>query len=170
MQKRMKTRIRRNGFTILELLIVIGILLAIGGLVLVNLLGASDKSDIGLTQVQINTFKNELMKFRVEMKRWPTEEEGLAVLWSKDALANEEDRAKYTRPYLAEPAPRDRWGREWIYRQPSTIVEGADFDVVSLGPDGEEGTEDDITNHTARQDAAGDDFSEFSGGSGASGG
>jgi len=161
----MRRHPRRAGFTILELLIVIGILLAIGSLVLVNVLGASEKADLKLARAQLQAFENALETFRVEMKRWPTEEEGLAVLWSKDALSSEEDQAKYGGPYLKEPKPKDTWGNEWIFRAPSTMIEGANFDIVSIGPDGQEGTEDDISNHDARQEAGGgDDFSDFSGG------
>ena len=164
----MRTPVRR-GFTILELLIVIGILLAIGSLVLVNVLGASEKADLKLARAQLQAFENALETFRVEVKRWPTEEEGLAVLWSKDAIANEDDKAKYGGPYLKEPKPKDAWGNAWIYRTPSTIIEGANFDIVSIGPDGQEGTEDDISNHDGRKESGNDDFSDFSGGSGASG-
>ena len=160
----------RRGFTILELLIVIGILLAIGSLVLVNVLGASEKADLKLVRAQLQAFENALETFRVEVKRWPTEEEGLAVLWSKDAVANEDDKAKYGGPYLKEPKPNDTWGNAWIYRAPSTIVDGANFDIVSVGPDGQEGTEDDITNHDGRKESGNDDFSDFSGGSNAGGG
>ena len=56
--------VRRSGFTILELLIVIGILLAIGSLVLVNVLGASEKADVQLTRVQLKTFEDALDRFR----------------------------------------------------------------------------------------------------------
>jgi general secretion pathway protein G len=161
---------RRRGFTILELLIVIGILLAIGSLVLVNVLGASEKADLKLARAQLQAFENALETFRVEMKRWPTEEEGLAVLWSKDAISSDEDKAKYGGPYLKEPKPKDTWGNAWIFRAPSTIIDGANFDIVSVGPDGQEGTEDDISNHDARKEAGGDDFSDFSGDSAGSGG
>jgi general secretion pathway protein G len=163
-------RIARRGFTILELLIVIGILLAIGSLVLVNVLGASEKADVQLTRVQLDTFEDALDRFRVEMKRFPSEEEGLAVLWSKDAIANDDDKAKYGEPYLKEPKPKDTWGSEWIYRAPSTIIEGANYDIVSIGPDKQEGTEDDITNHDGRKEDANGEFSDFAGGSGGSGG
>ncbi|MFM7052211.1 MAG: type II secretion system major pseudopilin GspG [Planctomycetota bacterium] len=165
----MRTHARR-GFTILELLIVIGILLAIGSLVLVNVLGASEKADLKLVRAQLQAFENALETFRVEVKRWPTEEEGLAVLWSKDAIGNEDDKAKYGGPYLKEPKPKDTWGNPWIFRAPSTIVEGANFDIVSVGPDGQEGTEDDITNHDGRKESGNDDFSDFSGGGGSGGG
>ena len=163
-------RIARRGFTILELLIVIGILLAIGSLVLVNVLGAIEKADVQLTRVQLDTFEDALDRFRVEMKRFPSEEEGLAVLWSKDAIANDDDKAKYGEPYLKEPKPKDTWGSEWIYRAPSTIIEGANYDIVSIGPDKQEGTEDDITNHDGRKEDANGEFSDFAGGSGGSGG
>jgi general secretion pathway protein G len=160
----------RRGFTILELLIVIGILLAIGSLVLVNVLGASEKADLKLCRAQLKAFENAIETFRVEMKRWPTEEEGLAVLWTKDALQDEADQEKYGGPYLKEPKPKDTWGNEWIFRAPSTIVEGANFDIISIGPDGQEGTEDDISNHDGRTEEGGDDFSDFSGGGSSSGG
>ena len=160
----MRSQPRRRGFTILELLIVIGILLAIGSLVAVNVLGASEKADLKLARAQLQAFETAIEQFRVEMKRWPSEEEGLAVLWSKDALANDDDKSRWGGPYLKEPKPKDAWGSPWIFRAPSTIIEGANFDIVSNGPDGQEGTEDDISNHDSRKEAAGDEFSEFSGG------
>ena len=165
----MRIKPRRRGFTILELLIVIGILLAIGSLVAVNVLGASEKADLKLARAQLQAFESPIEQFRVEMKRWPTEEEGLTVLWSKEALANDEDKAKYGEPYLKEPKPKDTWGSEWIYRAPSTIVDGANYDIVSLGPDKQEGTEDDITNHDGRRDQADGEFSDFAGSSGSGG-
>ncbi|MSR41369.1 MAG: type II secretion system protein GspG [Phycisphaerales bacterium] len=158
------SRRARRAFTILELLIVIGILLAIGGLVFVNLIGAQEKSEVGTTRLQMQELERGIESFRFDMKRWPTEEEGLAVIWSKEAIASDEDQAKYGGPYLKNPAPKDAWGREWIFHIPSQ-TEGLDFDIVSIGPDGEEGTEDDISNHDARKAAEGDDLGEFSGSS-----
>jgi general secretion pathway protein G len=156
--------VARRGFTILELLIVIGILIAISGLILVNVLGSSEKADKSLALVQIKAFEGALETFKAEVKRWPTEEEGLAVLWSRDALQEEADRAKWGGPYLKEPKPNDTWGNAWIYRQPSQIIEGFAFDIVSLGPDGQEGTEDDITNHDGKKGEDGEideSFSDF---------
>lgn len=139
--------VARRAFTILELLIVIGILLAIGGLVLYNVLGASEKADLKLVKVQIQAFQTGLAEFKSDMKRWPTSEEGLAVLWSKDAIQDEEETSKWGGPYVTEAKPKDTWGHEWVYRVPSEIDESKPYDIVSLGPDGQEGTEDDITNH-----------------------
>ena len=159
--------VARRGFTILELLIVIGILIAISGLVLVNVLGASEKADKKLALAQIKAFEGAIETFKAEVKRWPTEEEGLAVLWSRDALQEEADREKWGGPYLKEPKPKDAWGNDWIYRQPSQVAEGFAFDIVSLGPDGQEGTEDDITNHDGKKGEDGEideSFSDFTSG------
>ncbi len=173
----MRTTRRRpvHGFTILELLIVIGILIAIAGLVLVNVLGASEKADRKLCLAQIKGFEGALEAFKVEMKRWPTEEEGLAVLWSKDAIANDEDKSRWGGPYLKEPKPKDNWGHAWVFHIPSQI-EGLPFDIISVGPDGEEGTADDISNHDDKKNADGEvdesfkDFSNSSGSGSTSGG
>jgi len=141
-----------RGFTLLEMLIVIFIILMLAGVVAYNLIGTQEKAEEDSVRVQIGVFVNALETFRVEMGRWPTEEEGIAVLWSKDALTDEEDGGKW-RKLVNDPVPNDRFGHEWIYRAPSEIREGEPYDIVSLGRDGEEGTDDDITNHSLRPSA-----------------
>ena len=109
------TRARR-AFTLIELLIVIAILLAIGGLVVVNLLPKKEEADINLMQAQIDQFDASLKYFKLAMNRYPTEEEGLRALWSRDAVEDEEDAQRWKGPHLDSPNPRDTWGSEWIYR------------------------------------------------------
>ena len=155
-------RARRRAFTILELLIVIGILLAIGGIVLVNLIGVQEESEVGVTKVQMQGIADQLDAFRLTMKRFPTEDEGIAVLWSSSNLEDEEEAAKW-RQFLPKPVPNDQWGNPWVYRNPSDL-EGQPYDLVSIGPDGEEDTEDDLSIHDDIVDADGelmDDFSDF---------
>ena len=98
------------------------------------------------------------------MKRYPSEEEGLVVLWNREELEDDDDSSKWGGPYLKEGNPNDVWGSEWIYRNPSE-VEGVAYDIVSIGPDKEEGTDDDISSNDGRVGADGepmDDFSDFS--------
>ena len=154
----------RRGFTIIELLIVIGIILAIGGLVLVNVVGASEKADKSLTLAQIQAFNRALEQFKVEMKRYPSEEEGLVVLWNGEELEDEDDSSKCGVPYLKEGTHNYVRGCEWIYRNPAAVA-GVANDLVSSGPDREEGTDDDICSNYVRVGANGepfDDFSDFS--------
>ena len=147
MTKNANNRRTPRAFSLIELLIVIAILLAIGGLVVVNLMPKKEESDINLTRVQIDLFVEALDLFKLDMKRYPSEEEGLRALWTRDALEDEEDEANWKSPYLRNPAPTDTWGSEWIYRYPGEIRGEAFYDIISLGPDKEEDTDDDITNH-----------------------
>lgn len=162
---------RRRAFTILELLIVIGILLAIGALVVINVMGTQEKADKKLTIVQLQAFRNAIDQFRADMKRIPTQEEGLKVLWSREGL-DENDAQRWGGPYLSDPKRVDAWGTEWIYKVPAEI-EGIEYDIISAGPDRQEGSEDDISLARERARSAGGDdaFSDFrSPGTGVGGG
>jgi general secretion pathway protein G len=146
----------------MELLIVIAILLAIGGIVVVNLLPAKDQADIDLTQSQIDQIERALKMFKLNLNRWPTEEEGLSALWSKTGLDEEEDEASWQGPYLEKPIREDPWGAAYVYHAPSEKRDGAPYDIISFGPDGEEDTEDDIHNHLRDQGEGGEfDNDEF---------
>ena len=160
---RFQGRAVRRAFTILELLIVIAILLAIGGIVLINVIGAKDRADIGVTQVQMQALEDALQRFRVDMKRYPSEEEGVVVLWSTTSLDDEEQASAWGGPYLEKPVMKDQWGSEWVYRNPSE-TEGLPYDLVSLGPDQAEGTDDDLSIHDdlmGDDGEMGDEFADF---------
>ena len=164
--RRMNRRTGRRAFSLIELLIVIAILLAIGGLVVVNLLPAREQADANLTRVQIAELERAIEFFQMDMKRFPTEDEGLRALWTKDAIEDEEDAENWSRAYLKDPVPEDPWGNEWIYRYPGEIRGEQYYDIISVGPDGEEGTEDDITNHDDMVDEEGEmreEFTDFGG-------
>lgn len=149
-------RIIGRGFTLLEMLIVIAIILMLAGIVAYNLIGTQEEAEEDSVRVQISSLVSALQTFRVEMKRWPTEEEGLAVLWSADALGNEADSGNW-RKLMNNPVPNDGFGHPWVYHAPSELVEGEPFDIISVGRDGEEGTEDDITNHQLKSGGASSD-------------
>lgn len=146
----------RPGFTLIEVLIVIAILLAIGGLVVVNLLPAKDKADIDLQRVQFDQIGGAMDQFKLDMKRYPSEEEGLAALWSKGAITNEDDAANWRGPYLKEAVSKDKWNHDLIYHYPGTLRGEQYYDLISVGPDGQEGTADDITNHDRFKGADGE--------------
>lgn len=153
--RRSAQRRQSRAFTILELMIVLAILLAILGIALYNVLGSDEKAKKRITLVQIKAMEGALDYFKADMNRLPSEEEGLAALWSREAIVDEEERAKWAGPYLKEPKPFDQWEHEWIYRNPSE-TEGLPFDIVSRGPDGEDGTDDDISNHDDKKTADGE--------------
>ena len=140
---RMHSRTRgRSGFTLIEVLIVIAIIVALGGLVAVAVFQRRDQATADLARADMQTLKSGLDLFRLDFERWPTEEEGLAVLWDKELLDPDSDESRWS-SYLNEKMDTDRWGSEWGYRAESEIRDGY-YDLWSLGPDKEEGTEDDI--------------------------
>ena len=151
----------RRGFSLFEVLIAIAIVLAIGGLVAVNLLPQKEEADADLTRTQINTLETALKMFKLDMKRYPTEDEGLRALWSKDAIEDEDEAGNWgPSPYLEDPLPEDTWGNEWFYTDQSENLEGM-YEIISYGPDGEEGTDDDISSLDSKRDADGEIGEEF---------
>ncbi|HYE01755.1 MAG TPA: type II secretion system major pseudopilin GspG [Phycisphaerales bacterium] len=130
------------GFTLLEVMIVVVIILAIAGLVTVNLMGSKQQATRNIAKTNMQTLKQGLNSFYIDFERYPTDEEGLAVLWSKTNLP-EDLHAKW-RPYLDEPMPTDPWDQPWGYRQQGEEAPEGKFDLWSNGPDQQEGTEDDL--------------------------
>lgn len=140
---RMIQRGAARAFTLLEVMIVIVIILAIAGLVTVNLMGSRDRATQGNVEIQLKSLRDALNQFNLEFNRFPTDDEGLAVLWDKTKLAEDADQAKWRR-FVEEPIATDAWGTEWVYLQVGERAPEGKFDLLSAGPDKEEGTEDDI--------------------------
>ena len=153
---RLRGRMNRPGFTLIEVLIVIAILLAIGGLVVVNLMPRKEQADIDLQKADLEMVGKALSLFKLDMKRLPTQDEGLAALSSKESIADEAQAANWKGPYLENPIQKDRWGTELTYEFPGKIRGEAYYDLVSAGPDREVGTDDDITNHDAHKGSDGE--------------
>ncbi len=147
---------RRSGFTLIELLIVIAILLAIGGLVVANLLPQGDRAKVDLQRVQLKLIAGAFDHFRLDLGRWPTEEEGIEVLWKRDTLEDENDYERWRGPYLEDPVTEDSWHNELVYHFPGEIRGESYYDLIAVGPDGEEGSDDDITNHDRLRGADGE--------------
>jgi len=139
-------RLARRGFSLLEIMIVIAIMLLLAGFVGFNLLGARDDAKLDMAKMQLNQFRNSLMEFNIRFGRFPTEEEGLAVLWSNETLDQDLDTARWRR-FTEEAVPTDPWNNEWVYR--TVAADGIDgdglpYELFSVGPDGQEGTDDDV--------------------------
>ncbi len=145
----MKTRqIRRKqarrAFTLLEVLMVIVILGLLAALVAPQFFGTGEKAKIDLTRNMIEgTLRSQLELFRTHCTRYPTSDEGLAAL----AVAPDDDelKDKWAGPYVKSKDLRDAWQHEFQYESPGTHNEDG-FDVVSAGPNGQFGDDDDIAN------------------------
>ena len=145
-------RVLRRAFTLIEVMIVILIVLALGGLVAWNLMGTKEQADADLVRIQMHSIQDALKQYRFVHDHYPTTEEGLRALWDKEAVTDEQDQKKWTK-LLEKPMPQDKWGNEWGYRQQSEHGDQDMYDLWSYGKDKQEGTEDDIVSWEKEADS-----------------
>nr|WP_295784904.1 type II secretion system major pseudopilin GspG [Rhodoferax sp.] len=132
-----------QGFTLIEMLVVLVIIGMLAGLVGPKLFGRVDSSKIKTAEVQVKMFKGALETFRLDVGRLPTQAEGLLVL--NQVPAEERAKARWRGPYLDQDVPMDPWGNPYLYSLPG--AGGQPFALYSLGADGKrggEGTDADI--------------------------
>lgn len=136
---------RRRAFTLLELMIVLVILVLLFAMVGPRLLGSQRKADIKAAQTQIGSLEAALNLYAVDMRTFPSSEDGLLALI--EPPSDERSAQRWDGPYLDDDMlPRDPWDNEYQYEYPPSR-NSRDFpDIWSLGPDGEPDTDDDIGN------------------------
>ncbi len=155
MNYRKLKRARREGFTLMEVLLVLVILVVLMGFAVPSLLGSKKKADIDAAKTQIGLFRTALEKYALDMNTFPSSEQGLDVLIVKPSDLEDEEQANWAGPYItttSKEAPRDPWGHKYSYEFPSTH-ESEYPDIWSAGPDGKEGSEDDIVNWSEDESA-----------------
>lgn len=128
---------RMAGFTLLEMIVVLVIIGLIMGLVGPRLFGQADKAKVQTAGTQIKMIGGALQTMRLDISRWPTEQEGLALLTDKPAGSGGVQ--GWAGPYLDESVPTDPWGNPYQYSpQPSGEKP---YTLFSFGADGKSGGE-----------------------------
>lgn len=122
-----------RGFTLLELLVVMVIIGLLAGYVGPKFFGQIGKSEVKAAKAQIDGLQKALDQYRIDMGRYPTTEQGLAVLVTKPS-----DEPRWAGPYLSKAVPKDPWQHEFQYRSPG---EHGEYDLLSFGKDGRPGGE-----------------------------
>ncbi len=127
----------RKGFTLVELMLVVIIISVLVAMAMPRLAGRSEEARIAAASADIfSNISTALDLYELDNGSYPD---------SLDALrAKPTDMVNWKGPYLKK-RPLDPWQRAYKYKSPGTH-NSEDYDLYSLGPDGQEGTADDITN------------------------
>lgn len=134
--------IRRTGFTLIEVMVVVVILAILAALVVPKLMSRPDEARVVAARQDISTILQALRLYRLDNLRYPTTEQGLAALVARPAAAPVP--ANWKAGGYIERMPKDPWGNAYQYLNPGLRGE---IDVFSFGADGVaggEGTDADV--------------------------
>lgn len=142
----MKKHRNIKAFTLIELLLVLVILAVLGAVVVPKFTKRSQQAKETAAKTDIANLEVALDSFEIDTGRYPTNSEAIGAL-IRPPVNVEDD---WKGPYLKRGVPKDPWGNEYLYKQPGQYNEYG-YDLSSYGPDGINGTEDDIKNWTQDQ-------------------
>lgn len=129
--QKLKLNIKIQGFTLLELLVVMVIIGLLAGYVGPKYFEQIGKSETKTAKAQIDALGKALDQFRIDTDSYPTSEQGLEAL-----NKNSGNNPKWAGPYLKKSVPNDPWDKPYLYKSPG---EHGDYDLYSLGKDGQQG-------------------------------
>src|SRR5215471_14283872 len=141
MNKRRSAARNEDGITLIELLVVMVIIALFATIVGTRVGRNVDKAKHVAAKSQISEYESALDQFKLDVGRYPTNEEGLQALRARPPNVTNWDG-----PYSKKDLPMDPWGRSYVYRFPGTH---GDFDLLSYGGDGQEGGDGDNADITS---------------------
>lgn len=128
---------RNSGWSYVETLIVIAIILILTASVGFMAVGSFEKSKIAAAKTQIDSFSIALEAYYIDCGTYPTSEQGLGALRKKPVIEPVSD--GWNGPYLYKDPPKDPWGNDYLYEE---FSDGENpFGITSFGSDGKEGGE-----------------------------
>lgn len=128
-------RNRAQGFSLIEIIVVITIIGVIVGWAATNIFGKQDQAQSRIAKSKIVALSGPLDIYKLDTGKYPTTQEGLkALLQAPSGVPN------WNGPYVKNlDELKDPWRNELIYRSPGS--ENRPYEIVSLGSDGQEGGE-----------------------------
>jgi len=127
--------LRRRAFTLLEIMVVVGVIAILAATIVPQFIGTSFEAKVSAAKGDISTLESAIERFYVHMDRYPTADEGLKALVESPAGEN----TKWRGPYV-KMVRNDPWGNPYQYRTPG-VHHVSSFDLWSRGADGNDGGE-----------------------------
>jgi general secretion pathway protein G len=140
----MKTHRRSEGFTLLEILVVVMIIGLLTGLVARQMIRRGQEAKGTLAQTKIQQIAQALEMYRLDNGRYPTTEQGLEAL-VREPQSEPRPRRYPPEGYMGKGDLLDPWDMPYRYAQPGAHNVHS-YDIHSFGPNGTEGGGDDVTN------------------------
>jgi len=132
----MKKSVANQGFTLIEVLVVVVIMGLLIGLIGPNVIGQVDKARVTTAKADMATLAAALDMYKLDNNFYPTTDQGLEALVNKPS-GSPEPKSWNPEGYLAgSNIPEDPWGGEYLYFSPG---ESGPYDLISLGADGSDG-------------------------------
>jgi len=130
---------KRSGFTLIEVLLVAGILALLAAFAVPRLFGQAQQARVKIAQAAVGRngpISKGLESYKWSMGKYPDTDEGLAALFVPKTAARDE---KYDGPYMEGVIEelKDPWGNPFQYKSPGDVNEEG-FDLYSMGPDGQD--------------------------------
>ena len=121
---------RSDGFTLIEILVVMAIIAMLAVMVAPNLFNQQAGAMRDVARTEISTLEAALDIYRLDVGEYPDSLDGL--------MEDDTDRASWNGPYLRRAVPTDPWDNEYVYE-----ASGREFTLISYGADGMSGGEED---------------------------
>jgi general secretion pathway protein G len=139
-----RPRPERSGFTLMEVLLVLAILVVLASMAVTIFGGAQEQAMKDAAKGQVGIFKSAINLYKFHTKNYPAGLEGLI-----SRPGDEKQASRWAGPYIdSTKVPLDPWDRPYKFAAPGKHNTES-FDVWSTGPDGQDGSEDDIGNWDA---------------------
>lgn len=135
--RRNRARMAR-GFSLLEMVIVLGIIALILGAAITFSGGLKGAASDTAARAKIREISSKLEAYKLSTGQYPTEQQGLQALVDEPTPVPRRWKQQFRK------LPKDPWGADYVYKYPGT-KDKRTFELISVGEDGELNTKDDIS-------------------------
>jgi len=140
MQYKKLNAVKQQGFTLIEIMVVVVILGILAAAVVPKIMSRPEQARIEKAKHDITSLESALNIYKLDNYQYPSTDQGLEALVQKPSGSPQP--RNYKKGGYIKKLNKDPWGQEYLYLSPGTH---SDIDIFSLGPDGQQ-SEDDIGN------------------------